>query len=91
MATVMELHKATNPVNVGIFSPKAIVLQASSLSIDIQWHWLVRHDHVSVFPLVRSVPLSLGAVNVVQWLTRMQARIRDGIVEGISDTCGVYL
>jgi len=48
-------------------------------------------DHVSTFLPVISFPLSLGVINVIQWVTRMQAKIHDRIAEGISDACGIYL
>jgi hypothetical protein len=39
MATLVELHKPANPMNAGLFCPIAIVLQANSLSNDIQQHY----------------------------------------------------
>lgn len=47
-------------------------------------------DHVSTVLPVISFPLSLGVINVVQWVTRMQGKIHYRIAEGIPETCGIY-
>lgn len=58
---------------------------------DVQQHRLVRHDPVSAFLPVISIPVSRAAMRVIQSAARMQTRIHDRIAETLSDTCKVYL